>query len=158
MYKTKVVTLSAVIAALSSYGMGEDLLDVAGTVTDTKSFVSEISANWVSVFYKGNMVLQSLYFMGNSDEYDSATSLYGTTALPAEYPPTWAAGYLSRAQQTVDDGDVDLSESDSDNTGSDNEESSTDDQGTSNAHSDITNFSAAVFGTAFMLATLSSFI
>ncbi|KAJ2078633.1 hypothetical protein H4R24_004333 [Coemansia sp. RSA 988] len=157
MYKARVAVLTTAIAAISSGCGAEDLLAAAGTVTDTKSFVSEISANWVSVFYQGNMDLQSLAFMRNSAGYDSATSLYGTTELPASYPSAWAAGYLSRAQETAGESNDNSSENDSNSSDSESEESSSDDQDTSDARS-IHTVKAATFGVAIILATFTTYM
>ncbi|KAJ2785873.1 hypothetical protein H4R18_000262 [Coemansia javaensis] len=88
-------------AALSGGAAGEDLLQAAGTATDIKSLQSAMSSNWASVYYQVNVDLNDYKYLGSPGQYESATSLYGTTELPITYDSAWVAEYASNARATV---------------------------------------------------------
>ncbi|KAJ2345475.1 hypothetical protein GGF43_005209 [Coemansia sp. RSA 2618] len=123
-------TTTVVVASLFGHALGEDLLKAAATATDIKSLESAMSSDWASVYYQVNQNIQSLYYLGSSGEYDKATSLYGTTAIPASYVPTWPAAYQSRAKELLRQSDEssrsdeEKSDGESDIESSEDEESS----------------------------------
>ncbi|KAJ2032698.1 hypothetical protein IWW57_000082 [Coemansia sp. S610] len=89
----------ALLAVLSAPALAEDLVTDASTITNTQSYVSAVSQNWASVYYRVNQNLNDALYGGKSNDYATATWLYGTTQLPAAYVATWAPGYLSRAKE-----------------------------------------------------------
>ncbi|ORX73064.1 hypothetical protein DL89DRAFT_87533 [Linderina pennispora] len=90
--------LTLPLAILASAVYGEDLIKDAPKITNTKSYVSAASVSWASIFYQVNMNINDAKYLGKPGDYEKAVRLYGTTALPAAFVPTWPAGYLSRAQ------------------------------------------------------------
>ncbi|KAJ1896676.1 hypothetical protein LPJ66_003845 [Kickxella alabastrina] len=96
----KLFTVSAIaLATFSSTAFSQaDLVADAGTITNTQSFASAVKDQWVNVYYKVNQNIFDLKFADKPAEYFTATWLYGTDQLPASYNPTWAPGFLARAQ------------------------------------------------------------
>ncbi|KAJ1889765.1 hypothetical protein LPJ81_006062 [Coemansia sp. IMI 209127] len=89
----------SVIASSAVANSGENLLDVAATVTDMSDFEQGMSSQWASVFYQVNQDLNMAKYTAESDGYSAAVWLYGTTQLPASYDPEWVSGYVSRAHE-----------------------------------------------------------
>ncbi|KAJ2490372.1 hypothetical protein IWW37_003189 [Coemansia sp. RSA 2050] len=89
----------ALLALLSAPAQAEDLITDASTITNTQSYISAVSQSWASVYYRVNQNLNDALYAGKSQDYATATWLYGTTQLPAAYVATWAPGYLSRAKE-----------------------------------------------------------
>ncbi|KAJ1896622.1 hypothetical protein LPJ66_003877 [Kickxella alabastrina] len=96
----KLFAVSAIaLATFSSTAFSQaDLVADAGTITNTQSFASAVKDQWVNVYYKVNQNIFDLKFADKPAEYFTATWLYGTDQLPASYNPTWAPGFLARAQ------------------------------------------------------------
>ncbi|KAI7829907.1 hypothetical protein BX661DRAFT_180715 [Kickxella alabastrina] len=96
----KLFAVSAIaLATFSSTAFSQaDLVADAGTITNTQSFASAVKDQWVNVYYKVNQNIFDLKFANKPAEYFTATWLYGTDQLPASYNPTWAPGFLARAQ------------------------------------------------------------
>ncbi|KAJ1997230.1 hypothetical protein GGI04_005483 [Coemansia thaxteri] len=96
---TPVAALAVGLLVVVTAARAADLVDDAGTITDTKSYASAVSQSWASVYYRVNQNLNDAMFLGKSADYAKATWLYGTTQLPASYVATWAPAYLGRAQE-----------------------------------------------------------
>lgn len=114
---TTTATLVAAIAVLYSASLGmvaaadntHNLVADASTITDSKSFEEAVSKDWVSIFYQVNQNLNDAKYGSDPAAYQTATWLYGTTALPPSYVPTWAPGYLDRAHQLHEHSNTDMS-------------------------------------------------